>query len=408
VYWALAFIGAFLVPCVLSPYIAILIRGYGYSHSVLGVLLALCEAAAIASPFVMGFFADRFRCYRPVLFISLLTSLLCGVILVLSKNLLLCAIVLPVLSFGYRAVQPLIDAISTIKLGKEGNYGKYRAIGSITFFTFVVFFQYTPIMRPNTSSNIAFWVALNSLISFILLALIPRPYFINSKEPARELPPPPVKNYHAGGAGVKAAPVSLSLRYGAAHNLWSPLFITGFSIIFLNRLAMSPVSGFMSLYVLEHLRWEAVGLMWALSSGSEIPFIFLSKRLIRRFNDMPLMAFATAAILVRYAILVLFPSKAGVVISQLTHSVCYGVFHPAAVSFIARCVPPEQRALGMSLYLSLGTGVPTLIGAFAGGFIVESHGYRALFAIFSIFAALALLLYFITRKYTARPSTENA
>jgi PPP family 3-phenylpropionic acid transporter len=394
VYWALAFIGVFLLPGILSPYLSVLIRSYGYSHSKLGVNLAFCEAAAIASPFVMGFFADRFRCYRPVLLISLFTSLFCGALLLVSKNLLLCAIVLPALSFGYRAVQPLIDAISTIKLGKEGNYGKYRAIGSLTFFVLVIFFQCTPFMPPNTPQNIAFWIVVNSFVSVILMMIVPQSHFINDKEPSRE-PPASVKKHASSGRKTATA----SLRHGDTHKLWTPLFITGFSIIFLNRLAMSPVNSFLSLYVVEHLNWNAVGLMWALSSGSEIPFIFLSKRLIRRFSAMPLIALSTAAILVRYAIITLFPSRTGIVLSQLTHSVCYGVFHPAAVSFIASCVKPEHRALGMSLYMALGTGVPTLLGAFGGGFIVEHYGYGKLFMFFSIFAVLALLVYIITRKH---------
>jgi PPP family 3-phenylpropionic acid transporter len=83
------------------------------------------------------------------------------------------------------------------------------------------------------------------------------------------------------------------------------------------------------------------------------------------------------------------------------------VFHPAAVSFITSCVPPARRALGMSLYLSLGTGVPTLIGNLAGGFIVEYFGYRQLFMSFALFAVVGLLLYFITRKHTRRLSLEN-
>jgi PPP family 3-phenylpropionic acid transporter len=396
VYWALAFIGSFLLPGVLSPYLSVLIRSYGYNHSVLGIILALCEAAAIASPFVMGFFADRFRCYRPVLLVSLFTSLICSALLLASKNLLLCAITLPVLAFGYRAVQPLIDAISTIKLGKDGNYGKYRAIGSTTFFTCVVFFQYTPFISPNTSWNIAFWIAVNSLLSVILMMVIPKGYFINDKRASRRLPSPPpaAKNAYSGTRTAAA-----SLRHGASHKLWTPLFTTGFSIIFLNRLAMSPISNFLSIYVIESLNWDAVGLMWALSSGSEIPFIFLSKRLIRRFGAIPLIAVATAAILVRYAIITLFPSKAGIVLSQLTHSVCYGVFHPADVSFIAGCVKPEHRALGMSLYIALGTGVPTLLGAFGGGFIVERYGFSSLFLFFSTFAILALSLCLIMRKH---------
>jgi PPP family 3-phenylpropionic acid transporter len=357
----------------------------------LGILLAICEAAAIVSPFVMGFFADRFRCYRPVLLISFFMSLLCSIILCFSGNLLLCAVILPVLSFAYRAVQPLTDAISTIKLGKEGNYGKYRALGSLVFFFLVIFFQFTPVLPPTTSSNIAFWAAVCSFISIFLMMLIPRSYFINDSKPV----------YAAGNE------MGARLRHGVGVRLWSPLFIIGFSIIFLNRMAMSPINGFLSLYVVEYLQWDAVGFMWALSSGSEISFIFLSKQLIRRFKALPLMAFATAAILIRYLIIIMFPSNVGIIISQLTHSVCYGIFHPAAVSFIASCVPPEQRALGMSLYLSLGTGVPTLIGNILGGFIVEYYGYQVMFMFFAVFAVMGTLLYFFTRKYTLRLSTEN-
>jgi PPP family 3-phenylpropionic acid transporter len=356
------------------------------------MLLAACEGAAILSPFVMGFFADRFKCYRPVLLISLWMSLFCSVILCLSGNLLLCAIVLPVLSFFYRAVQPLTDAISTIKLGKEGNYGKYRALGSLVFFFLVIFFQFTPVFAPKTAANIAFWAAVCSFVSIILMMLIPRPYFVNDSKPT----------YAASNKEVAR------LRHGVGFKLWSPLFITGFSIIFLNRLAMSPINGFLSLYVVEYLKWDAVGFMWALSSGSEIAFIFLSKGLIRRFGALPLIAFATLAILVRYLIILVFPSNGGIVAAQLTHSVCYGIFHPAAVSFIASCVPPEKRALGMSMYLSLGTGVPTLIGNIAGGFIVEYYGYHTLFMFFGIFAVIGAALYFVTKKYTLRLSAESS
>jgi PPP family 3-phenylpropionic acid transporter len=402
VYWALAFIGTFLIYGVLSPYISILIRSYGYSHSTLGILLAGCEAAAIASPFVMGFFADRFRCYKPILLVSFFTSICCGIILRLSNNLTLCAIVLPILSFGYRAVQPLTDAISTIKLGKEGNYGKYRALGSLTFFLLVVFLQFTPVFAPNTAQNISFWVIVCGLAGAILMLIIPKSYFTNNDKP------PPAAEIPLRKAGQVFGTEGAVQRHGAARKLWSPLFIIGFLIIFQSRLAMSPVTGFLSLYVVEQLQWDAVGLMWALSSGSEIAFIFLSKSLIRRFKALPLMAFSTFVILVRYAIILIFPSSSGIVVSQLTHSVCYGVFHPAAVSFISSCVPPEHRALGMSLYLSLGTGVPTLIGNISGGFIVEYSGYRALFLFFSLFAVFGLLLYFATRRYTRQASLRQS
>ncbi|GMO52511.1 MAG: hypothetical protein Ta2G_10490 [Termitinemataceae bacterium] len=184
--------------------------------------------------------------------------------------------------------------------------------------------------------------------------------------------------------------------------MWTPMFILGFIMISLNRLAMSPIQGFLSLYLLEDLQWDAVGFMWALAAACEMPFIFLSKHFIKRFGDLPLMAFATGAIFLRLMLYAFVPIKAGVILGQCLHAFCYGLFHPAAVAFITRKVPAGQRALGMSLYLSLGSGVPTLIGNFIGGFVVDHVGYRALFIIFSSFAVMGLTLYFFTRRWTKK------
>jgi PPP family 3-phenylpropionic acid transporter len=81
----------------------------------------------------------------------------------------------------------------------------------------------------------------------------------------------------------------------------------------------------------------------------------------------------------------------------MLHSFTFGVFHPAAIAFIATNVPPEKRAVGMTVYMSLGTGFPTFLGNIAGGIIIEYAGYRMLFGSFIIFALLALFLYAVCK-----------
>ncbi|MDR1444340.1 MAG: hypothetical protein LBI94_05630, partial [Treponema sp.] len=51
----------------------------------------------------------------------------------------------------------------------------------------------------------------------------------------------------------------------------------------------------------------------------------------------------------------------------------------------------------MTLYLSLGTGLPTLVGNILGGFIVEYFGYPALYGSYTVFAVMAAVLYHIIR-----------
>jgi PPP family 3-phenylpropionic acid transporter len=121
--------------------------------------------------------------------------------------------------------------------------------------------------------------------------------------------------------------------------------------------------------------------------------MFLSKKLISRFGALKILAFSALAVSLRLALYAIFPVKGWIIAAQCLHSLCFGLFHPAAVAFISSCVPPERRALGMSLYLSLGNGLPTFLGNILGGFIIEYAGYRTLYGSFAFFPLVALGVY---------------
>jgi PPP family 3-phenylpropionic acid transporter len=52
----------------------------------------------------------------------------------------------------------------------------------------------------------------------------------------------------------------------------------------------------------------------------------------------------------------------------------------------------------MTLYLSLGTGLPTFLGNILGGYIVEYLGYPVLYGSYTIFPVLAMGVYLIIRR----------
>jgi PPP family 3-phenylpropionic acid transporter len=236
-----------------------------------------------------------------------------------------------------------------------------------------LFLQWTPALRPDNSRNISAVIVICSILILIFVAILPSRY---------------TRVEGPGPAG--AAPGPSRKRTG----LWSPLLILGLIIITLSRLAMTPVYTFFPLYLTESLHWNVVSLMFALAAAAEVPFMYISQGLIRRFGALRLLAVSAAAIGIRLAIYAVCPFKPALLLAQLLHSLCYGVFHPAAIALVSGCLPPERRALGMSLYLSLGTGFPAFIGNIIGGFIVDHAGYRALFTSFMIFPAIAVGLYF--------------
>jgi len=274
---------------------------------------------------------------------------------------------------------PLTEAMATINLGEGGNYGRIRVTGSIAFVFFVLLLQWIPVLPPDAPKNIAFWTIVTSILAIAVIFLVPSKY--TTRKSLLEESPSNI----AAGKDVKKP------------TIWTPFFIAGLISISLNRLAMTPIYSFFSLFLVEYVQWDAVGLMWALASAAEIPFMFFSWRLIRRFGTMPILAFAGVMLALRLGLYVLFPFKAGIIIAQLLHSFCFGLFHPAAVAFVSSCVPPEQRSFGMTLYMSLGGGIPTLIGNFIGGFIIDYAGYRQLFGFFTIFAVLGAAICIVYR-----------
>jgi PPP family 3-phenylpropionic acid transporter len=380
-----SFIAAFVIYAATTPYLPILVRGLGYRPVVVGILLGIFEGAGIIGPFIFSYFADKSGKYKSGLIITFVLSVISIIPLVLWVHPLLSALFLAFFAIGFRSTVPLLDAVTTINLGASGNYGRIRTLGSLSFVVMVLFFQWTPVLRPNTPINIAGWIGATSVLAVIPVFLLPAGHTetVKARSPA----------------GRTRGP-----------GLWSPLLVLGIGMIAMSRLAISPIYSFFPLYVVEYLHWDAVGLLFALASASEIPCMFISNRLIRRFGPLRLLMIASVAIGIRISILAFFPYRSAVVASQMLHSLCFGLFHPAAVAFISGSVPPERRALGMTLYLSIGTGLPALLGNMLGGYLVDHWGYRTLFGTFALFTLPAIGLYFFISRYRraqAKDPREN-
>ena len=379
---ALSFAASFTILAVTAPYLPVLIRDLGYGPQMIGLFLGIFEIAGIAGPFLTGWMADRFGRFRPALAISYAFIVATLPPLVFIRHPAVVLLSLIVLAVGARSIVPLTDTAATIALGPHGNYGRVRSFGSLSFVLTALFFQYQPWVPLTKTPYIAFWAAVTTGFACLFLPLLP------DRDPR--------DRKGTSASAVREKP-------GARKFVDGP-FIAGLAIIALGRLAMSPINAFFSLYLLEELKWDAVALMWALSAAAEIPFIYLSSRLIARFGAPKLLAVSSAAVFFRLWIYALFPNPVGVVFAQLLHSLCYGVFHPAAINFIATRVPPDRRATGMAMYLSLGSGVPTFLGSSLGGFVIASFGYRTLFISFGIFAVASVVLYFSSRKALEAPT----
>ena len=369
-----SYVFLFAVPAVSAPYLAILLRDLGYSPIWVGILLGVFAGAGIVGPFAFGYWADRVGNYRYALIVSAIVPTLLAIPLVIWVHPALSAIFLVLMAFGLRSAVSLLDSITTIQIGETGNYGRIRVWGSVSFIVVTMFLQVTPFLRPDNARNIALWLTLVSAMSVVPFLLLPKAS-LSSSIGAR-----------AGGKSAeKGRPI------------FSAYVLGGLGIIFAISFSMSAVYSYFPLYLTEVLEWDVVGLMFAIGAASELPVIFLSAALLRRFGPLPLLAVSAAGVSLRLLIWAFLPFGPFVLASQLLHALCFGTFLPAMVYFIAGIFPPKNRGKGMSLFIALGTGLPSLLGTLAGGAILEAMagaaGFRTLFTLYAAISGLGVLVY---------------
>ena len=337
----------------------------------------------MTGPFLISRIADVSGRFKPSLFACAL--LVCAPLtpLVLLRGPAATALCLAFLALGLRSMIPLMDTATVAMSSTKGrwDYGKIRATGSVGFVVVALVLQAVPGFDRSPPGRIALYMGIIAALFGLSLAFLP--------EAGRSIK---ARTLTDGAASGMSTTIPVKARG------FSGLFLLGLIIIALGRLAMAPVNSFFSLYLLDEVKWDAVGGMYALAAISEIPLMMLSGKIISRLGPMRATAIGSAAIAIRLSIYVIFPNPAGIVAAQLLHSLCFGLLHPAGVSFVALMVPPERRAQGMAAYMGIGVGLPTFAGSALGGVIVQDWGYRALFGSFILFAIAAIVVYAATRR----------
>ncbi|HKL58136.1 MAG TPA: MFS transporter [Sphaerochaeta sp.] len=381
----ISFFFVYSIFAIVNPYLQVLLRNSGYSYEAVGVLLGIFEVAGIVGPLIVGRIVDRTGRLKDTVLVATATTALGLILLVRGGSLWLTIIALSIIAFSLRSLIPLVDTVATNRFnGDAQKYASIRAFGTLGFVVFSLAF--TLLDRPVLTDN-------SSIIRYALLGCLL--FFI------------PVLSWKEGRMQVSVAPKSKT-KVKVAHWFDSG-FVIGMIIIAFNRLGMSAVTSFFSLYLVEELHIYSISLMNAIAAGSEIFLMLLAGYLIQKKGVLPvfLLLISGIGMAVRLLLYARFPSLAGVIIGQLLHSVCYGFLHPAAIQLVARRVKRTHRALGMSIYISLGTGLPTVLGSSLGGLLTENFGYKTLFESFSVFAMISVVLCLVFWKKMRAPALEE-
>ena len=360
-----------IIIATISPYTQILLRNKGYSHSLVGLIVAIGQLGSIILPLIISGIADRTRKTKLIFFILTIVCALAFFPAALSGSVVITALSLFVVSGMYLSTSPIIDGYQTRLLkGDAEKYGFARSAGTLSYVISLALFSLTHFPNESDNMSIAMCLVIFSAIFLLVVMIIPN-----------DLPPEKNKEKRKYISGV-----------------FSNRFYVMMIIVGLTRMAHSVADRLLSSYLVEDLGLGGnFALFISLGALAEFVMMIVGGVLLKKKKTTPytLIVISCIALIVRLLIYRLFPNIPGLVCAQLLHAMTFGGFHIAVTQFISHDVKKEHYSLAMSFYWAIASNLPGMLGALLGGFVIDSLGFKSLFLLYTLFplAAVFLALY---------------
>lgn len=143
------------------------------------------------------------------------------------------------------------------------------------------------------------------------------------------------------------------------------------------------------------IRWEAagvgpsmVGVLWSMSVAAEVVvFLFIGRPLLDRIGPARAAMLAAAAGILRWVIMAettWLPALAAV---QPLHGLTFALLHLTCMRLLAQCVPGHLEATALTVYGTVGIGLPTALLIIGSGQLYSHFGANGFFVMAALCAA---------------------
>ena len=361
----------------IAPYTQLLLRNKGYSHSLVGVIVAIGQVASIFFPVLFGMLSDRTRKTRLLFVLLALGTAVAFVPTALSGSVAVTIGCFFVASALFWSINPMNDGYENRVLGGDSSkYGVGRAMGTLGYLVCLVVFALTgfPVETDNRSIALCTVVTLSVFCFMVLFA---------PKDEPRSVEP-------QGNEG----------RFFSFDWFSSKFYLMMF-VVALTRIAEAVIDKLLSSYMTEDLNLGGrFALFVALGAASEFVMMVVGGRLMQKgkVSAYGLIVMSAIGMIVRLLIYRFFPTIEAFTAAQLLHSFTFGALHIGVSKFVAQNVNESHYSLAMSFYWAIATNLPEMIGVLAGGFVIDIFGYGTLFASYVVFPVLALVICLANRR----------
>lgn len=344
------------------PFLPVALDGRGFSASEIAAVLVVMPISDVLVPPVWGFAADRLHLRPRLMALACLGSGLTILLLIFPGSLAFTIAATTGFCVFRAAVVPLGDAAARAMLSGRGEgYGLVRVWGSIGF----------------ACSALGVGVAkAPPAVIFTVAGVL----------------------YAGGSIATRWIPVSAPLprpnlaREALAHAM-QPVFLLFLLGTLLHYAGHSTYDAFVSLHLIEiGFSKSLVGLAWTLGVAGEIVLLFLTPRLLKRFDPVRMLVVCATVAGARWLVLAFVSNPAILLATQFSHALTFGLWYVCGVYFTQALAPDDLRSTLQALMIA-AIGGGRIIGYLVGGHLFDEGGGRAVYLAAAVAAAAAVLTY---------------
>ena len=344
-------------------------RSLGFSGSQLGLIGILYSLAGITGAPGWGWLSDRFKNPRLLLGIAILGGTLATLSLTLTTSLAGIGAATVGVNLFTSACVPLIDSANLRLLGSDSfRYGRQRIWGSLGYIAGTSSFG---VILQQSGLPLLFWGS-----AACLLLLLP------------------------GLALFKIPAVSVSTAPGSGvgqffrQRAW---LVFAFSLLLIG-IANNCLNNYLGIYIRELGGSEAlIGTAVALGVVSELPVMFFSAGLLRRFNSRVVVGAGFFFLGLRMLLYGVMPSADWILPLSLLHGLTFAMVWIGSVAYASELAPAHLKSTAQGLLTATFQASGVVAGPVNGG-LFDLLGSAGLFRANGLVSFAALGLLFISRN----------
>lgn len=370
-----------ITSCTFSGFMALYLSHYGVNDALVGITASLISLITILFQLGISTFSDnnsQVPLKKIILLIYLVMMGLVALLTLVPLPMLLLLLVYSITGGLVSSLPGLYNAqiIQFVNAGLPVNLGWPRGVSAMAYALFAFFLG---LLLERYAAPILMPICLLLIVLAVLMVLImPRPDQVLGGGPIESLAEIPAKT-----SFLELLKASRVMQFFLLSGVFMAAGVSN-NLLFLPRVIASKGGS-----------EAALGLAMFLQAGVEMPAMFLTPWLLRRFRARAILSLSLTMYFVKTLLIYLAPGIGTIYVAMSLSVFCFGLYGITSVYFVNDAVRKNEKVRAQSLVTS-SSALAAILGNSAAGWVVEVYGIDRLNLICVLLQAVAMLLMLYT------------